>query len=166
MNYRKYLVLIILLAVLLGIAGNVSSAKPEIPVATNLSELGKQAKRKNLPILLMVSAHHCPYCELLKNEIINPMMVSGDYTDKVIMSELVLDWDSDIIGFDGAKKGPEDIANDYYSVVTPTILFLDHNGREVQKRMIGVNTVEMYGFYLDESIARALKKVRKKSRAK
>lgn len=45
--------------------------------------------------------------------------------------------------------------------MTPILLFLNHTGREIDKRMLGVNTIEMYSYYLDESLAAALKAVRK-----
>jgi len=58
---------------------------------SDLSELVASAKQKNLPILLIVSQHHCPFCVKLKEEIIYPMQISGDYEDKVIIAEILLD---------------------------------------------------------------------------
>ena len=37
-------------------------------------------------------------------------------------------------------------------VVTPTIILVDGAGKEIAKRQTGVNTVEMYGWYLDQAI--------------
>ena len=48
----------------------------------------------------------------------------------------------------------------YNATITPTLLFLDYQGNEIQERMTGVNTVEMYGYYLDESIDEALEKLK------
>ena len=36
--------------------------------------------------------------------------------------------------------------------MTPTLLFLDPDGTEIVPRIVGVNTVEMFGFYLDRAI--------------
>ncbi|MBT8440534.1 MAG: hypothetical protein KJO91_12450, partial [Gammaproteobacteria bacterium] len=55
---------------------------------------------------------------------------------------------------------PRDVAVRYNSTFSPTLLFLDANGRQVRKRMVGVNTIEMYGYYVDESIDAARKTIR------
>jgi thioredoxin-related protein len=132
----------------------------EVPVSKNLSEMGRQASKGQLPIMMMVSQAHCSFCEKLKEEILEPMMISGDYTDKVIITELLMDSYSNITGFDGSDIHPSDIASSYKVWVTPTLLFLDADGNEVHPRMLGVNTIEMYGYYIDESIDGALASIR------
>lgn len=133
-----------------------------IPEATDLKVLGELARQKQLPIMLMVSQEDCPYCVLLKSDILNPMMISGDYVDRVIMAELRIDHGGSITDFDGKSISPRDVAARYNSTFSPTLLFLDANGRQVRKRMIGVNTIEMYGYYVDESIDAALKAIRRR----
>lgn len=127
----------------------------------DLSELASVAEQKNLPILLIVSQDYCPFCERLKEEIIAPMQISGDYEDRVVIAEIFLDSSTRIANFDNRPVEPGAIAEAYQVWVTPTLLFLDHRGREIHKRMLGVNTIEMYGYYLDESLAAALHAVRK-----
>lgn len=128
---------------------------------SDLSRLGASAVQEKLPILLIVSQHHCPFCVLLMDEMIYPMQISGDYEDKVIIAEILLDSSDNIIDFQGNSVSPGAIAKSYKVWVTPTLLFLDHAGREVHKRMLGVNTIEMYSYYLDESLAAALTAVRR-----
>ncbi|PVV06363.1 MAG: hypothetical protein B6D77_16005 [gamma proteobacterium symbiont of Ctena orbiculata] len=107
----------------------------------------------------LISQHHCPFCVRLKQEIIHPMRISGDYEDKVVITEILLDSDENIRDFKGASVSPGAIADSYRVWVTPTLLFLDHTGREVHKRMLGVNTIEMYSYYLDASLAASLRAV-------
>jgi len=133
----------------------------EIQPLTNLQQLASQAKAQKLPILLVVSQHHCPFCVKLKKEVLNPMVLSGDYTDRVIMTELLLDDDADVVNLAGKSVYPGSIAADYQVWMTPTLLFIDADGVEVARRMLGVNTVEMYGYYLDESLDAALQAVKK-----
>ncbi|MCU7933213.1 MAG: thioredoxin fold domain-containing protein [Candidatus Thiodiazotropha sp. (ex Codakia rugifera)] len=128
---------------------------------SDLSQLAASANQEKLPILLIVSQHHCPFCVRLKEEIIYPMQLSGDYEDKVIIAEILLDSTNTILDLEGNSVMPGEIGNSYEVWVTPTLLFLDHTGREIHKRMLGVNTIEMYSYYLDESLAAALKAVRK-----
>jgi len=108
----------------------------------------------------VVSQDDCPYCKLLKSDVLNPMLLSGDYDERVIIAELMIDYDESIKGFNGELILPSAISADYQTWVTPTLLFVDYQGKEVYKRMIGVNTVEMFGFYLDEALDGALKAVR------
>lgn len=131
-----------------------------VPPVRDLYSLSKVAEARNLPILLMVSQDHCPYCELLKEEILNPMVISGDYINKAVMSVLTIDASKAIIDFNGKKIEPRDVSLRYNATITPTLLFLDYQGNEIQERMTGVNTVEMYGYYLDESIDEALEKLK------
>lgn len=128
---------------------------------SDLHKLANLANQEKLPILLIVSQHHCPFCVRLKEEIIFPMQLSGDYRDKVIMAEILLDSADTIRDLTGDLVQPDEIGRSYEVWVTPTLLFLDHTGREVHKRMLGVNTIEMYSYYLDESLKAALRAVQK-----
>ena len=131
----------------------------------DLSEVAAAAERQGVPILLIVSQHACPFCELLKTEIIDPMRISGDYVDKVVMVEILMDAETEIRDFHGNLVRPGVIADAYKVWVTPTLLFLDHTGREIHPRTLGVNTVEMYGHYLDLSLQEALRAVRTQDRS-
>ena len=128
---------------------------------SDLSQLATWANKEKLPVLLIVSQHFCPFCVRIKEEVIYPMQISGDYEGKVIMAEIFLDSSKDMLDFQGNLVKPGVIAESYKVWVTPTLLFLDHTGREIHKRMLGINTIEMYSYYLDESLAAALKAVRK-----
>jgi len=157
---KTYQKVIFLLLVFFALPVFAQQAGKVIPEATDLKTLADVAHKHRLPIMLMVSQEDCPYCVLLKNDILNPMMVSGDYVDRVIMAELVIDLGGTITDFDGKTVSPRDVAVRYNSTFSPTLLFLDADGRQVRKRMVGVNTIEMYGYYVDESIDAARKVVR------
>ena len=153
----------LLVALLLPAAVYAGDRSGVVPPVRDLFSLSKVAEARSLPILLMVSQDHCPYCELLKEEILNPMVISGDYINKAVMSVLTIDDSRQVIDFNGKKVEPRTIAVRYNATLTPTLLFLDYQGNEVQERMTGVNTVEMYGYYLDESIDEALEKLKIKN---
>jgi thioredoxin-related protein len=93
---------------------------------------------------------------LLEEEFIKPMLRSGDYTNKVIMRQLDISYGKQVADFSGNMTSPASLANRHHVQVTPTILFLDANGRELVSRMIGINTIEFYGGYLDSAIDEAL----------
>ena len=137
----------------------ISVAAIQVPQVSDLAALSQQARQRQLPILLVVTQDHCPFCQLLKNDVIKPMLISGDYNDRVIIAELAYDNMRSIINFQGNKVLPGAVAAEYKVWVAPTLLFLDADGVEVHKRMLGVNTIEMYGYYLDEAINASLRTV-------
>ena len=135
-------------------------AEVEVPVATDLQQLGIQASDRRLPILLSFSAIDCSYCELLEEEFLEPMLLGGEYTDKIIIRKLVLDNGSRVGDFSGRQIDATRLSDRYRIYVTPTMLFVDSEGRELAERMVGINTPELFGGYLDNCIETALLGIR------
>jgi thioredoxin-related protein len=130
---------------------------------TNLQLDGKLAQRINVPLLLTFSQADCPFCVKLAEEVLQPMLISGDYTDRVLIRELMIDHGKDVIDFNGAAVSARAIFARYRLYVTPSVLITDNQGHELAERQIGINTVDYYGFYLDQAIDQALAKLRKNS---
>lgn len=128
---------------------NIESALIE---ENDFQALSKTMKEKNLGLVLMLHAEHCPYCILMENEILSPMIKSGEYDKKVLIRKLQIDEARDVIDFSGKTVEPSDISGKYKAFVTPTLVFLDHQGNERIEQMVGINTVEIFGAYLDIEI--------------
>ena len=122
----------------------------------NLQADGKLAESRSVPLLIMFSQAYCAFCQKLTEEILEPMLISGDYTDRVLIRELRIDDNQDIIDFTGEIIDPRGVFSRYLLFVTPSILLLDSQGKELAERQIGINTVEFYGYYLDQAIDQAL----------
>lgn len=133
-----------------------------IPVSNSLAADARLAKDRALPIMVLFVASDCPYCVLLEEEFIKPMLRSGEYGNKVIIRQLDISTGADLEDFSGLQVSPASIANRHQVYVTPTILFLDANGKELVPRMIGINTIEFYGGYLDNAIDQALEIMRQR----
>ena len=127
----------------------------------NLQKLLQQARREGKIILLEMSATDCGYCRLLEAEIIKPMLRSGDYDDKVLIRRLHIDEYGSLTDFNGRPSSPSEIARKMNIFVTPTLLFLDGNGKEVSKRIVGINTIEMFGGYVDSALEEGLQTIGK-----
>ena len=145
---------------LLWLAAGTLQAGMRVPVAENLQQDGVQALALQLPILLTFSADDCGYCELLEENFLQPMLLSGDYDDRIIIRKLILDDGSSVTDFSGRQTEATRLSDRYRVFVTPTILFVDGNGRELAERMIGINTPELFGGYLDACVATALASIR------
>jgi len=128
--------------------------------ATDLAVDGADSRQTGRPMLLLVSQEHCPYCVLIKNEILKPMILSGDYADRIIMREIFIDLGTDVRTFFGKTEDSADFAHGYGVYLTPTLLFLGPDGEELSKRIVGINTPEMFSFYVDEAIDDAIEELR------
>lgn len=127
---------------------------------TDLQAVGQEAQQRQLPILIMFSRQGCPYCDVVREEFLKPMLRSGDYTDRVIMLEIHSDSYAQLRDFNGQMIGAEALAHRYRASFAPTVVFLNHQGKELVKRLIGITTRDFYGGFLDEAIDQSLQRAR------
>jgi len=132
---------------------------PRVPLTTDLQADVAQARALGVPLLLMFSLDDCPYCMVVREEFLDPMQLSGDYRDRVLMR--ILDMDGDFVtDFDGQRVSADDLAVRYGASVAPTVVLLDHHGQLLVKRLLGITTPDYYGVYLDAAIKQSLLRLR------
>ncbi len=134
---------------------------PQVEQSRDLAADAQLAQTHKLPILLSFTADSCDYCLLLEEDFLKPMLISGHYQDKILIRKVIVDAGQRLIDFDGTALDTDQLAGRYHVRVYPTLLFLDSMGRELAERMVGINTPEFYGGYLDDNIDMALRRVRK-----
>ena len=83
------------------------------------------------------------------------MMLSGEYSETLVIQEMMMEPDSAIVDFNGSPSSTSAVAERYGVRIAPTVLLLSPGGRPLASPIIGINTSEMYGHYLDEAIAGA-----------
>jgi thioredoxin-related protein len=127
-----------------------------LPAANNFFEDAKTQGDARVSVV-MISQRGCSYCELIHDDFLNPMHKGGQYKDRALFRELKIDSNSTLIDFDGQEITPKGFANRYKASLTPTLLFLSHKGEPLAPNMVGVNTPEFYGYYLDQSIDKAIR---------
>lgn len=127
---------------------------------TNFKELSQKMQSNKMGLVMMLHAEHCSYCRLMDEEILSPMIRSGEYENKVFIRKLQVDVSDDIINFNGKKMTASDLASDYDSQLTPTLLFLDQHGEEQALKIIGINSLEFFGASVDLQIEELLKVIR------
>lgn len=159
-NRRKWAVLSLTTTM---VATATASFAAGIPLALDLAQAGRQAEHTCVPLLLEFAADDCDYCTLLEEEVLNPTLLNREYEQRVLMRKLVLYSDIKVHDFSGKPVYASDFANRYKVFVTPTLLFVDRQGRELAERMIGVTTLEFYGGYLDQALDTAREKLRKQT---
>ncbi|MFV2090836.1 MAG: thioredoxin family protein [Pseudomonadales bacterium] len=136
-----------------------SDVPPQFPQIINFADSlqvdAQTSAQSRLPIIIFVSQHGCKFCHLLRERVLHPMIEAGALQGRAILREISLDDGFRFDDFDGRNVSGSEFANRYQTAVTPTLLFLDGRGREVSKRMVGINNVEYYGFYLEKAIGTA-----------
>ena len=155
MNALRPLLLILSLVVAAAVRAEVS-----ILPAHDLAADGRDARERGVAILLVFSADHCPYCERLEENIIRPLLISGDYDNKVVVRKVDLGRGAELRDFDGDRRSPRDLAARYRATLTPTVLLVDAEGKPLVPRIRGINTIDYYWETLDGSIDQALAKLR------
>lgn len=141
--------LLSLLASLVATA-HAQSGQPSAPANTfaelhDLQALSAQAKQQQLPIVLMFGAESCEFCQVLKEQVFSPMALSGMYEGRaLLMRHVGIDEPGTIPGFDGTPLNKAKWAYELGADLTPTVLFLDGNGREIAPRIVGISTLELY----------------------
>lgn len=132
----------------------------KIPPALDLRADGARATASRVPLLLYFSQTHCSFCRRMEEEILLPMLRSGRYEDRVMLREVTIDEDQLLSGFDGQPIDNRMLFHLYDGIVTPTLILTDGAGRALAKPLVGINTVELFGWYLDNAIDEALHKTR------
>jgi len=123
----------------------------------NFQALGERACQENKVMVVMVGRESCPYCIKLKKLVFVPEVKNGELNSKWLLRELLIDSKYSHIDFDGIKVKSIDYARSIKATLTPTVLFLDKNGKEIGKRIVGTGgAIDFYDFYLKRSINQAL----------
>jgi thioredoxin-related protein len=136
------------------------AASLEIPQAMDLKKQGQVAKRRHTPVMLVIISDSCPYCQKLEEEILRPLLLSGEYDDRIQLQVLNQDRPDYRVDFDGKKRSPDVIAARYEVQLVPTVLLLGPDGEELAERLIGINVVDFYWAYLELAIEEASSKLR------
>ncbi len=137
------------------------ATRPELIKIKDLRETASLAQSRQLPILIMFGTDECPFCELLKEDFLIPMIISGDYTDKIILREAHIGYGAQIIDFSGKKISIGEFSARYGVTLFPTTIFIDSKGQVLTEKIIGITTPSLFGGTLDDHIDEAFMFVRK-----
>ena len=145
--------LFLMFGLLLILPGNgVAEQEHRLPSTDNLIEAAQLARNEKLPILLMFSAEDCDYCIRLEDEELVPMTRNAENRKRVIIKKVLIDHYAPIVDFAGKEVDPADFAHQRGVRVTPTLQFIDPEGKELAPKMVGYQAGTFYGAYLDQAI--------------
>lgn len=121
-----------------------------VPLATDFAAHAKRAKSLDVPLIVLVSLRDCVYCGPIRQRELAPLVRSGKYE----VREIGMDSTAAVRDFDGSTTTGVAWARAHGAKVSPTVLFLDTQGRPVAEPLIGAGLPDFYGAYLDDAIAR------------
>ena len=131
--------------------------------AEDLQTDARLSRQQNKPILLFFSMQGCSWCDFVEEEHLKPMLRNADYREKVVIRKVMTDDYGSISDFNGAAISVSDLAQRYRAYLTPTVVFVDHNGQQLAPRILGVRNTEMYGGDLDEGLELSCQKLRQEN---
>ncbi len=146
----KFIISILCLFLLLSVSADYDESA--VVEETDFQKLGIEMKQSDMGLVMMLHAEGCHYCEMMDKEILSPMERSGEYSKRVFIRKLLIDKPDFITDFKGQRVAASDVADAYDSRLTPTLVFLDHNGEEQAVKIIGINSVDLFSASVDEQI--------------
>ncbi len=109
-------------------------------------------KHKGKPLVLYISQTGCIICKRLERDVLSKVLKNDEYDKKITLQKILWDRTKPVAWIGSKQKLPNAIAQHYDLAATPTLLFLDHQGNEIAKRIVGYVNDDFYWDYLDKRI--------------
>jgi len=153
--FRGAIIVLNLLCALMLAGSAVGNDVVAMQQVTDLREEAGLSRMHKLVIVLEFSSEDCAYCRKLEALFLLPMQRNTDYDDKVLLRSISLDEFNSVIDFDGRSIATSEFATRYGVSLTPTLLFLDADGKEISERLVGIWSEDFYGAFIDNRIDEA-----------
>ena len=123
------------------------AADKSLPSTSSLPDALTKALQTKQPLVVMVSLHGCPFCNVVRENYLRPLYDAGLPVVQIDMRDarMLLDIDGNTLSQEAwiKKRGIK---------LAPTVLFLGAQGLEVADRLKGAYLPDFYGAYLDEQL--------------
>lgn len=130
-----------------------------LPAAIDLRADAAQAKREHKPIVILFSLPGCPFCHVVRQNYLLPLLHDTPPKKRPIVREIDMTATKKVIGIDGAATTQAAVAKSLRVKVAPTVMFLDDSGKQVAAPLIGGDTVGFYNAYLERALEEAAQKM-------
>jgi len=128
--------------------------------ARDLSADARLAARGKMAMLVLFSQEGCPWCERVRREFLLPMQGNREYDTKVLMREIGTDSDAALVDFTGNKTTQAEFARRMRIKMVPTVMLFGKGGEALAEPLVGFQSSDYYGYFLDQSIDTALARLR------
>lgn len=129
---------------------------PLLPASRSLPDELAFALSRGMPLVVMVSLEGCVFCKMARESYLAPArrerglpVVQVDIRSNQAVRDLR-----------GVVTTHDALARAWGVKITPTVLFLGREGREVAERLVGGYIPDFYGAYLDERVESSRRAIR------
>lgn len=130
-----------------------AAAIQPVPKAVNLAADGKIAHAARQPIVILFSRKLCTWCDKARREHVNAMATqAASTTAGPLFRQIDLDTDTPLVDFSGQPSSHREFARHHNVKMTPTLLFLADDGRELAPPIVGYRLPEFYGTLIEDAI--------------
>lgn len=130
----------------------------EIEAVKDLQRDGQRVRETGKPLVLLVTASDCAFCEVLKRAEFRHLTDDARF----LLREVEVDSGQEAKDFDGSETAHSFLGEKYAVRFTPTVLFLDHRGEPLARPLVGVLTLDYYSYYFDKRLAAATRVLRER----
>ena len=125
-----------------------------LPSSQHLPDELAAALARRQPLLVMVSLEGCPFCKVVRENYLIPLLRQGLPVVQINMRDK-----TEVIGLDGIAQTQDAWVRQHHIKIAPTVLFYGPAGKEVAERLNGAYLPDFYNAYLEEQLGIARKAV-------
>lgn len=130
--------------------------------ARNFQADGREATKRKVPVMVLFTSPGCGYCDRVKREYLVPMHKDPAYRKRAILREVTVGATTPLTDFDGRATTEGAFAAKHKVFMVPTVLVLDHRGKEASEAIVGLLTPDYYFGYLEAAIDEGMRKIQGK----
>jgi len=127
-------------------------------VINDLQKISQQAKTRNTLIMILFSVEDCEFCEIVREEYLQPMQNNEEDRKRIIIGEISIEDYNTVRDFNGKPVGADILGMRYSADFSPTVVFVNFKGEELVKRIVGFKGHDYYGYALENAIKKSIVK--------
>jgi len=139
-----------------------SQARDVLPPAVDLRADARTARAQRLPIVLFFHTTNCPFCREVEDLYLAPLQKENEKTPRFLLRVVEVGGRQPLVAFDGTRMDQRAFAVSQGVTLVPHLRFLGPDGEALVPDLVGLTTRDFYGAYLENSIATAGEKLRRK----
>lgn len=131
-----------------------------LPAVEDFAADARLMRDRRIPMLVLFSADGCGWCETARRTVLEPMAADPGNAARVLIRQIDIDRRVTIADFSGRPTTHRDFAQARKARLTPTLMVLDADGREVAESIVGVRLADFFGTYVERAVDTGLARIR------
>jgi thioredoxin-related protein len=135
--------------------------------AGDLAAAAREARARQVPVLLAFMQKTCPYCAIARKDYLEPMQADPAWRGRVIMLEIDVDEERALRDFAGAQTTHRAFARRLGVRRVPTLIVFDSDGEPAARPIVGLaGSSDFYRLYITQAIETGLQRQRRAGAAR